>query len=433
MGRLLGLSLFFLVAQGRLAYAVDVSFEDLAAGYSQNIQALGVFRCDVEREISLTDEHFDVLQHYIARLEQATKRELSVESRGLVEKELAKIRGQLKTKSLYPERSTAAFTVGARSFQVAVPHSGLLPPVPLENQSDFIGKCSGSVVLSWSTDQNPPAWLWQGLSRRGDGVYHATVSSQRPQEFLSFPPIPIGDRGKVFYEQDLLSPFDAFFEDDFEETSIIGNEEFEGSDTIVVTRQKDNGGSKFLYKAWLAIDRGFLPVRIERKLCGKDVAFEDVQPGELITVSSFHDAGNGAFYPDRWTTESKADDNRDGAPRGSRARHSALYTYRTEKWKVERFLANQQEPVLFSHLGFPDGTLCLNENTKTFSTIGKPEKIVNAMLDNSPKPEVAKSQNPGLGKRPNTRWSRVFWVNLLVVVGAVLFAVRRRAVAARRN
>lgn len=346
-------------------------FARARAAYHENLRRLGVFRCAVEKEQAYTKEHYDVLRQRIARAETALQG-LAPERSEAVETFLKRNREELAAKVHYPLRTSASFVVGSTALQVVKPVECPLPDIPLERQADLMQAFSGCHVLSWSAAQQPAAWFWQGDGRWKDKRYQATQSADRPQEVLDFPVIPVGAACRTFFEPGQFSPFDAFFDEVEGEIAVLGRERVDGRNLLIVERTTKSPGRHASDKAWLAVEHGHFPVRIERKLCGSEVDLDAIEPHERIHVSGFFRTGSGADYPLSWTIESKADDDRLPAMRAAkRGPPFVLYTQRLNTWKVSRIQSRQPEPTLLSEIRFPDGTSCWDEERKVRFTVGE--------------------------------------------------------------
>lgn len=345
-------------------------FARARAAYHENLRRLGVFRCVVEKEEAYTADHYDVLRQRIARVETALPG-LDPERRERAEEFLRTNKARLAAKVRYPLRTSASFVVGSTALQVVRPVDCPLPDIPLERQADLTQAFSQCLVLSWSAAQQPASWFWQGEGQRNQ-VYYATQSPERPQEILDFPVIPVGAACRTFFEPQQLSPFDAFFDEVEGEIGILGRERGDGRNLLIVEQTAKFPQYQTSYKAWLSVEHGYFPVRIERKLCGSEVDLDEVEPGELVNVSGFFRTGSGADYPLSWTIESKADDDRLPAMRAAkRGPPYVLYTQRLETWKVSRIQSRQPEPTLLSEIRFPDGTSCWDEERKVRFTVGE--------------------------------------------------------------
>jgi hypothetical protein len=406
--------------------AVDVSFEEARAAYLQNMQTLGVVNCMMQQETILTDEYFDVLQQRIGRYEHAVSTFPAGSEREDLERELARLKELLTGKEVYPVRKSAAIVIGSRVIQIAVPSSGPVPKVPVETHADLTEQCLHSVVLCWSVDQEPNAWMWQGKGGRDDGLLYGTISSKRPQDILGFPVPPVGAPDRLAFEQGRLSPFDAFFEDSYTDTRVVGSDQADGQPVLIVERSNESANVMRAVRASLSLDRNFIPIRIEWKACPPGMAFDDADPHEVLQVASFHEAPDGAFYPRSWTIERIAADDRSAAARNREKPVSIPYTSSIENWSVEEFQSNQQEPPLFSAIGFPEGTYCLNEDKQAYFTVGKAEEVVDTVLDaHQPATGGAQAAAP-VAAAPTDDRSWLFWVNLAAIVGIIaLFAARR--------
>lgn len=395
--------------------AVEVTFEEAHAAYRQNMQALKVFSCRIEREVVMIDDYFDVLEQRIARYERALPSFPPGKDRELVESEIARWKAFLATRAINPVHREAGMLIGLRSIQIAVPSSGPVPKLPVTDQGDLTDECLNAVVLCWSPDQAPNSWMWQGTGGQQDGVLYAAISSQRPQHMLDFPVLPVGSPDRMPFERNRLSPFDAFFQESFAETRVIGSDQVDGQPVVVVERKKGAPNSGMTVRASLSINHNFFPVHIIWN------------SGTIYHVKGFHETPDGAFYPSRWIIEDDGADDRKAAVRNSAKPSSVRYPRSIETWIVEDFQSDLQEPRLFSEIGFPEGTYCFDEDHRVYFTVGKPEKVVDAVLDRSQPEPADKRRNPEneLPGRQAESINWLFWLNLVAVVGILMaFAVR---------
>lgn len=350
----------------------DSIFNRARAAYRDNIRRLGVFRCTVEREETYTKEHYDVLRQRIARLETALAG-LVPEPRKEVEELLRQNKALLASRTNYPRHTAAAFVVGSTALQVVVPGESPLPDIPLARQADLAQSFSGCYVLSWSAAQQPSSWFWQGDGRWKDKRFNAVQSAKRPQDVFDFPVIPVGVACRTFFEPERLSPFDEFFEATEGEIGVPGRERLDGREVLIVERTREFPEHRTSVKAWLSVEHGHFPVRIEHKGCRKADSLEEVEPHQRLDVSGFFRTGSGAFYPLGWTIENRVDDDRTAAMRDpDRRLPSVQYLQRRETWKVSRIQSRQPEPTLLSEMRFPDGTSCWDEERGVRFTVGDP-------------------------------------------------------------
>lgn len=354
-------------------FAAEISFDEIRSGFQKNMQSLGAYSYLLQVANSTTKDHYDVIKKRVARIEPVLE-SVPPENRALVEKMLrrwkSELRGHVEGVDSRSTR-TVAIAMGPRSFQAIVQRSRnheAFPKFPVFLREELTKSYLDYIVLSWSPDQTPQTWFWQGKGGRDDGVNYATISTKRPQLAVSFPVPPVSELGKSPFELNQLSPIDSFFQTSFPETRIIGQEEVNGKNTIVVERLDHSSSVKEVaVKAWISPEQGFFPVRIERKTFRKGRELESVEPHEILEISSFHQSKNGAFFPAAWTVTNKVDDDRDPSMRSRVPRKKmVLYTKRVEEWSVKRFRGHQQHPELLSKIGFPVGTKCYDEAKKSY-------------------------------------------------------------------
>lgn len=365
--------LLAVVPAGRAEESDDSIVTRARAAYHENIRRLGVFRCTTQKEEAYTRDYYDALQQRIARIEKALPG-LAPDPRKEAEELLRQDKAFLASRVNYPRHTAAAFVIGSTALQVVVPGESPLPDVPLTRQADLPQSFSGCHVLSWSAMQQPASWLWQGDGRWRDKRYNAVQSPKRPQDALNFPVIPVGAACRTFFEPERLSPFDELFETTAGEIRVLGREQVEGWNLLIVERTRAVPEYRMSVKAWLSVEHGHFPVRIEYKACRRVDSLEEVEPRERIDVSGFFRTGSGAFYPLGWTIESKVDDDRTAAMRVPNRRPPYVqYTERRETWKVSRIQSRQPEPTLLSEIRFPDGTSCWDEERGVRFTVGAPQ------------------------------------------------------------
>ena len=426
----------------------EAAHEEVVAGYEQNALGIGVFRVNVHMTSSATAEHVDVLKARLLRLQTAVG-SIGLESKSQFEHAISDIEREILSSESLPVRyESASIIIGVDSLHVIRPQldlvGGEIAP-RLHTKDDLVNHYSSHKVLVWSSTQQPNTWVWHGHDNRdGSDLFTASLTSKQPRDKMLFPVPPLGMR-IVGIREDQYSLLDRPFRIKHDDARVVGREEIEGVPTLTIEgRTPGHNGKRTcdFTRAWIDINRGYIPVRVERMLTSLAIDKGDwiySEPFEILQVSEIRKVNAHCYYPVSWTVEKRQDDDRVTVPRPIATNQRVpTYTYQTEKWVVDSVATNIDEPALLSEIGFPKGTHCFDETKNQFFIVGDVEAVVDATIQSVPKvvqspPGTLPTSPPEALQGGWTGWRWFLLANVLVIVGLAVFAAVRVFRVARRK
>lgn len=266
--------------------------------------------------------------------------------------------------------SRGELTVGKESLQVVVPNVRTegkdFPVANLRTASDLVRLYPEHFLLSWSPDQVPNSWMWQG--RQKDGLY-VSLSDETPCHVMTFPVPPLGLWSLDAISDRDCSALDQPFRRQFDATTVLGTEDLQGVQTIVFECQTTEDRS--ILKVWVDPQRGYTPLQIHRYHQSKHPDTKRSGPFEVVTVSEIRQVAEQVWYPVSWIIEHRQDDTRNRKP--GQLEPAPIYSYRLDTWTVEAITPDVAEPLPLFEVGLPQGTHCYDEQQKQYTVIEEDE------------------------------------------------------------
>ena len=418
--------------------SVPVTWDDVLTAWQQNRLAASTLRVEWQLQESETDH----LHRYWVSLAESkeefakSQSNLTESAKGGLRRTAVELRASAGRRRL--ERATELdFWTDRENFQFrGAPHGPIndgkqrveFPDVEA-SRSNLPSHFSRVSVLSFGRATKLLFRRWDG-AKVGD-LSGAAVARGYPSSEIKFPPLGRSDNSWIG-EQHAI---DAFFADGAMESQILGSVVYTGRTCVVVGRKwpppADNPGIKdpTILVAWIDLERGALPLRIEKyaflpEKYGWGVR-EGLLPSEgeslpspqlIVKHVELHEVTSGYWYPVRGIEQSLGPDQ---APTVSRSVQRFL-PHSSVEWKVVRVEPDKAMSTENFSLEFPDKTVFVNDPTGdlrvTSDLAGFSERLV--------KQAVKRSESAG-----SLRNYYLFGVlGLCGVIVVVWFRKRRRSI-----
>lgn len=292
-----------------------------------------------------------------------------------------------------------------------------------QSTADNLATTFASVsVLSYGTATRSLFRTWQGNAADGQGM--GSVATRIPENTLLFPPFCYASRA---WPGTPLT-MDLFWDETATESTVLGEYTLDQRKCIVVRRiwpagkptATDRSGSTML--AWIDLERGGVPLRIERYHASSDqieVNPPGLAPSRLNRVPfptivvrdvAIATIGPGFFYPESGTEQTL------GPPELATIQKpaSTFAPHATLQWKATKVELNREMSAENFQLTFPSRTVFFNAPTS--------EMRVTTDSANS---AVRLVQNALGRQRPQRFYDRLLTWLLIPLAGLSLFGIYR--------
>lgn len=303
------------------------------------------------------------------------------------------------------------------------------PEGPIRTPTDLIKAFPDVKVLSWSQVRKPKSWMWRGLDPENKKPSGA-VTDGPPDSIMRFRFPPLGlIKPEWGSEEEVWHPIDQLLGNPTG-LVVVGETQIEGNKVLLVKRPSPRKG--YMLWGWLDPNRGFLPIRIERKSY-EEGKKQDNPPIEIVHVTRIDKIDGAGFYPMEGRREHRMFDHR---PKPDTKKEKGkglnkevsdeLYTYLSEEWKVEKVEHHLKLPAEMFQIGFPEGTIYYDYTTKQYSVVGNPQAVIDDIIGAKSEPEEdLKKVGPSCLNLPITIISGLILVLLTL---AILFKRGRKKI-----
>jgi|GEM_PF-4250037 len=365
------------------AFSQVPTFDELKAGYVQNLRACGTLRVTYTVRTRITKDSVENLRAEQAILQEAV-------SNGIDGDVLQAARDRLDEIAAALPQGKATDVVVHDAYDLWTDHQGLqlrtpspyhdfdgqFPDAPIVAPSDLVDSYPEIAVMSWPGD-GQTATVWPGL-KPDSPIKHGVVSQHTPADLTTARFPPLGYTRETWGHITQWHPIDQFFFADYPQNTVVSTVLQAGEDREAWLVRRIPPGSPrgpFL-EAVIDPKRGFIPVSIRRFVLQRDDSEFDL---DTCLSDTLEEIAPGAWYPLRTTVSKYSQDFRNRSKEAGGTVPALLSHH--ESWVVTHIDPDADMALVNYHVGLPDMTLYYDELTGKHRLVGGTAEDVDAVMD----------------------------------------------------